>query len=928
MNNSPLLQTKFYIPPPRANSITRARLSQQLDAALELAQQLIVIAAPAGFGKTTVVSEWIQKRLEIRDSDKRSSLQSPVFAFLTLDDADNDPTRFWTYFIAALQTTAPHAGENARALLRGDAAPDSETLVTLLVNDLVSEAQTRVLVLDDYHAITNDAIHRALIFLLDHLPQNFFLVLTTRFDPPFPLSRLRARGKLLELRADDLRFTADEAAEFLQRALGIALTAAQVNALEERTEGWIAGLQLAALAISSNRTQHGQGDVEKFIRAFTGSHRYVMDYLVDEALARQDDATQNFLLQTSILERFNAELCDLIIERNENVLLPPSSFLLQELERANLFLVALDDAREWFRYHHLFAELLRHRLAKTRAAWIPELHRRASEWFEQKQLLPEAIEHAFAAQAPERVAELLNAHLAVFTARGEQATIRQWLTRLPSEIIARNPLLALALAHGLILEHRLDNAEPFVNQAEDALAQFPNAVWRDRARGEIARSRVYLAVFRQDFTEVLDIAPRALETLPLAPSTRAEILQGMGLAYSAQGEAAQAARVYTQAIQVCHAGGEIYEPLTLYANLAETYLYVGHLSQGLKQLEQARAHAAEHRLSELPIMANVHQTLTEVHYKRNELAAAEAHQARARVMSERMKLSRMLYYSLVMQARLAHAHSDFARAQELLNEAQRLVAQFDFPKHMTKIAAITQVWVWLGQGNLTAARAWVNASAFRADRAIASADVLFYRAYARVLLADGETETALNVLAHLAALKEKQLSFESRIDVQILYALAHAAQRTPRAALNALENALALAEPERFIGVFLQTGAALYALLVELRAKLEIRALGGDKTAQRLFTFAEKILAASPIARTPNHSSAPSLQSPPHEPLTQRETQVLLLLAHAKSNQEIADELFLSLSAIKKYTGTLFAKLGVHNRTEAVVRARERNLIS
>ena len=928
MNNRPLLQTKFYIPPSRANGIPRARLTQQLDHALEHSQQLIVIAAPAGFGKTTVVSEWLVncgKRSEERRATDSSTVHALLFTWLSLDDTDNDPARFWTYFIAALQTSTPQVGETAQALLQGDSALDYETLVTLLLNDLADETQTHVLVLDDYHVITNDAIHNALAFLLDHLPQKFFLVLTTRFDPPFPLSRLRARGKLLELRADELRFTADEAAKFLQRALGVTLTAAQIAALEERTEGWIAGLQLAALAMSSNRTRHEQSDVEKFITAFTGSHRYVMDYLVDEVLARQDDATQNFLLQTSILERFNAELCDAIIERDTNFILHPSAFILQDLARANLFLVALDDAREWQRYHHLFAELLRHRLQKTRAALVPVLHRRASDWFEQNDFGAEAIEHAFAANDSARAVELLNTHIAAFTARGERTTIQQWLARLPSDAVAHNPPLALAQAHAFIMEHALERAEACVQQAEQAIGLYPHARWRERALGEIARSRVYLAYFCLEYAQAEDIAKRALQELNLSVDVRAEILQGLGLVYNARRQNADAARVFAQAIDACFAGGEVYQPIMISGNLAEVYILTGELGRAQAVLEKILAHAAAHHLAESPLTAIIHETLAEIFYKRGELAVAEFHVAHALEKCEQGKQTRILFFTVTLAARLAHARGDFARAQNELDKAKRLADQVGLIPRTRMFAHYTQVGLWLDQGNLDAANEWATHAALATDRALTLQDVLAYRAFTRILLARGDTDVALAVLARLQAIGQPELSVESAINIQTLYAVAHAAHRDSRAAMAALHKAFALAEPERFVLIFFQTGATLYPLLQEFRALMEKRERAGTPDAARFIVHCDRVLES--FAPLVANMQTPPASTPPVEMLTPRESQVLNLIAQGKSNQEIADELFLSLSAIKKYTGVLFEKLDVHNRTEAVAKARELGLL-
>jgi LuxR family maltose regulon positive regulatory protein len=897
MNVSPpILQTKLHPPPLRADALPRARLLERLRDSPRLGQTLVLVSAPAGFGKTTLLCAWAAEE------------QLP-FAWLALDEADNDPTRFWMHCIAALQTVAPGVGKTVLPQLLAPEPPPPEAIVTLVINDLAAHTETVRLVLDDYHLLTNDALHRALAFWLDHAPPNFQLALTTRADPSLPLARLRARGKMLELRADDLRCTADEAADFMNRAMGLTLSDAQVATLEKRTEGWIAGLQLAALSL------RGARDAEQFIAAFTGSHRYVMDYLVDEVLAQQNERAQYFLLRTSVLERFNAALCDAVLRTAD------SAAQLAQLERANLFLVALDEAREWFRYHHLFAELLRHRLQKSDPALIPTLHLRASEWFAEHDAPAEAIDHAFAAQDEERAAQLLNEHIATFNSRGEQATVRRWLERLPAEWIARNPLLALAQAHAFIWQHDMERATACVEQAEHALALYPDAPWHDLARGQIARSRVYIGGFHQDLQTIEDIARHALEEISLTPGVRAEILQGLGLAYTAHQEHDRAAQAYADALEACRAGGEIYEPIVLYANQAETLLRQGRLTHALEKLEHALAHAAAHHLQELPVNAIVHETLADVYHKRYDLAQGELHVARARQLCAQAHWTRMLYYCVILSARFAVARGDFAQAQRELDDAHALAEKFALAPTVVKFSVITQVGLWLDTGKLDTAVKWAETR--RAD--ISPSELGPLRARVRVLLAQGNADAAMSLLTQLEALGAAQLSLESQISLASFFAVAHAAQQNHRAAMDALPRALALAEPEQFVYALAYTGAALHPLLIEYRAILEKHARPDDKAAHRLLEFTDRVLAAlsnSPIS--PLQSPVSSLLSPP---LTERETQVLQLMAQGMSNREISTRLHISIATVKKHSGLLFDKLGVKNRTEAVIRAQHDGLI-
>ena len=603
--STPILTTKLYIPPPQPKVVLRPRLIERLNEGLH--RKLTLISAPAGFGKTTLLSEWV------------AGCEKPA-AWLSLDEGDNDPTRFLAYLVAALQTIAPNIGEGVLGVLQSPQPPPTESILTALLNEIDTVEDDFVLVLDDYHVIDGKAVDDALTFLLEHLPPGMHLVIATREDPHLPLARLRGRGQLTELRAADLRFTPDEAAEFLNQVMGLNLSAEDIAALETRTEGWIAGLQLAALSMQ------GLADVTSFIKSFTGSHHFVLDYLVEEVLKQQPESVQTFLLRTSILERLCGPLCDA-------VLLDPAvsgQETLEYLERANLFLVPLDNERRWYRYHHLFADLLRQRLHQSDTSptedkeWdVAELHIRASIWYEDNGLEIEAFQHAAAANDVERAARLIEGEGMPLHFRGAVAPVLSWLESLPTTELDARPSLWVIYASSLLFVSQTTGVEQKLQAAEAALQDAePDDKTRDLL-GHIAAIRATLAVIQHDVETIIAQSRRALEYLhPDNMPVRTATTWTLGYAYQLQGDRAAASQAYSEAIAISEAIGH-----SIITILATTGL--GNVQEADNQLHlAAQTYRRVLQLAgdpPLPITCEAHLGLARISYEWNDLDTAQKH---------------------------------------------------------------------------------------------------------------------------------------------------------------------------------------------------------------------------------------------------------------------------------------------------------------
>lgn len=894
----PLLETKLHAPRRRRGVIPRARLTERLTEPSLPA--LTVVAAPAGFGKSTLLAEWFA------DPGPGHRLS----AWLSLDAGDNDPTVFWSYLIASVRTAVPEAGSRALALLQ--LAQPLESVAASLLNDLTGLDREMVLVLDDYHVIESTALHEGMAFLLEHLPPQVHLVLGSRADPPLPLARLRARGELLEVRAADLRFTADEAAAYLNDVMGLQLTATDVDVLEDRTEGWVAALQLAALSMQ------GRDDTAGFIESFAGDDRFVVDYLAEEVLERQPDEVRTFLLETAILDRFTGALCDAVTGGRGG------RAMLERLDRANLFLVSLDDRRLWYRYHHLFADVLRSRLLDEEPEKIDELHRRASAWFAAAGEQPEAIAHALAGHDVERAAELIELAAPVMFQTRQEVTIRRWLTALPPEIFATRPVLAMELVGSSMVSGEIAGVEQVLDGIERWLAPEADAsaaIVFDHDElanlpAQVAVYRAALALIAGDTGAAIDQASRALA---LAPPTdhlrRGSAAALVGLAQWTDGDLEAASSRYLESIASLTAAGHISDVLGCSIALADMRIAQGRLGDAQRTFEAGLALAEAN--GALRGTADMHVGLSVVQLERNELDAAGQHLAIAAQLGAQAGLPQNAYRSRVAMARLRRAEGDLGAALELLEEAERVYNTDMSPavRPVSAVRALTQ----LAAGDTTGPRRWASAHGLHPDDELSYVHELEHLTLARILLAtaDHDRETideAQRLLVRLLAAADAGFRPGSTIEILIALALAHEAAGDHDAATASLEQALTRAEPEGFLRVFVEELPALASLL---------RAVSGPGRAGQ---HARRVLAAAtPDAVQPSSPGAPLGHGLVDE-LSARERDVLRLLRSDLSGPDIARELIVSLNTVRTHTKNIYMKLGVNNRREAVRRAAELGL--
>lgn len=908
-NAASLLETKLSFPRPRSGMVARPRLRDRLDRAIE--SKLTLVAAPAGFGKTTLLSEW----LAATGAPGRSA------SWLSLDQGDNEPASFWTYVITALQTMDPAVGARALSLLQEPQPPAIEAILTSLLNELGALPNDVVLVLDDYHLIDVQAVTDEMTFLLDHLPRQVHVVIATRVDPALPLARLRARGELIEIRAADLRFTPDEAAAYLNQVMGLDLGASDVAALEARTEGWIAALQLAALSMQ------GRDDVAAFIAGFAGDDRYIVDYLVEEVLHRQPERVQRFLLETSILARLTGPLCDVVTGR------AGGSAALEALDRGNLFLVPLDGRRQWYRYHPLLADMLQARLLDERPSRVPELHRRACEWHAEHGDRPEAIRHAMAGGDLARAADLVELSIPTINRSQQSATLRQWLEALPDEMVRARPVLSVAYAATLLeggrvegVEGRLRDAERWLDTTADGRAgpDAPTAamvvVDEEAFRGLpgwIALYRSAQATAVGDVAGTMTHAQRALDLVGEDDHHRRGAAAGLlGLAAWTTGDLEAAHRSYAACVASMLKVEQGSTVLGCFLVQADIRIAQGRLHDSMRIFERGVRLATGQGTPTMRGAADMHTGMSELFRERDDLETAAKHLAAGRELGEESGLSQNPYRSRVAAARIRQAHGDHDGAIELLDEAERVYAS-DFSPNVRPIAAV-KARVWIAQGRLAEAAEWAR------ERGLSAADELSYlhefehATLARLLLAQGTRDRADDKVASAIELTERLLVAAegggrsgSAIDVFVVQALAHHVRGDSDRALVSLHRAVALAEPEGHVRMFLDEGPPMAALL-KLAAK--------DRQAPR---YVRRLLAAGVTAVAPTPQAQPLI-----EPLSERELEVLRLLVGELQGPEIARELTVSLATVRTHTRSIYAKLGVNSRRAAVRRAAELGLLS
>ncbi len=898
----PLLTTKLYVPPTRSRLVSRPRLIELLNAGLH--RKLTLVSAPAGFGKTTLLSEWV------------AQCDRPV-AWLSLDEGDNDVARFLAYFVAALRTIeslqdAIDGIEGGLAsALQSAQQPDTESVLTSVINSIATDPRPFVLVLDDYYYIRAESIHEALTFLLDHQPPQMHLIIVTRTDPPLPLARLRGRGQLSELRQTDLRFTPEETAQFLNQAMGLELSAADLAALASRTEGWIAGLQMAAVSMQ------GREDVSGFVAGFTGSQHYILDYLVEEVLHQQPEEVQSFLLQTSILDRMSGSLCDAVTDTGNG------QAMLENLEHANLFVLPLDDSRHWYRYHHLFADLLRQRLHQLYPDLVHALHRRASEWYEQNGLARLAIDHALSAGDFERAGAMIERAAEAAMMWSEVATLQRWVEALPAEILRCRPLLSVYQAWILLLRGQpLEVAKARLKEAVDADTG-------SEVAGEVAAIQGVIAAYKGEFSQTAELARRALDLLPEDRLFLRSLVAGyMGFAQLYSSDLATATAALEEAAIIAEGAGNLTNAVLARCHLAEVSALQGRFDEAGKLYEQILESAVDNRGRQQPIAGMALMGLGRVLAERYELEAATRHLLDGITLIEKWgEIAAIQGY--VSLSRVKQAQGDTSGALEAIQVAEQLAIKFDAMKVDDIYVGASKVRLAVAQGNFEALSDWVGEHGL--DREVGLDELetelgrtplsqyraVEYMTLAQVRIAQGRLDDALGLLKPLLQAVESAGHAAWAVRILVLQAVALQARGDATQALSTLERALSLAEPGGFVLTFVDQGEPMARLLRQAASR-------GIASA-----YVQKLLAVFDVSKAESAEEA-VVSRPPQpliEPLSERELQVLRLLNTRLSSTDIAEELIISVNTVRTHIRSVYSKLDVHSRYEAVARAKQLNLL-
>ena len=864
----PILNTKLHFPTSRPKLVSRSHLIKQLNEGLH--RKLSLISAPAGFGKTTLVSEWL--------SDYVGSV-----AWLSLDENDNEDARFLNYFVAAIQTVQPHIGDNVMAVLQSPQAPPIESILTILLNEITTIPDNFILVLDDYHLVDSPSIDKALSFLLKNLPPQVHLVIITREDPNLSLARLRARSQLTELRVADLRFTPNEASDFLNQVMGLNLSQEAIEALETRTEGWIVGLQLAAVSMQ------GHQEPVSFIESFTGSHHFVLDYLLEEVLNQQSESIQTFLLNTSILNRLCGSLCDaLLLDSSES-----SQATLEYLERTNLFLMPLDHERGWYRYHHLFGELLRQRLNQEKVD-VTLLHSRASQWYEDNGFEIEAFQHAIDANDIDRAEHLLNGHDVPLLFQGVVNPVLNWLNSLPVSVLNAHPSLWVWSAHASTFLGEASGIEEKLQAAEIALG---DDALEDKNRnfvGHIATIRAMLAIPYNQIDILIYQSQRALDYLDVDNvHVRTSAMWTLGYAYQTQGKRSAAIQTYSEALSASKASGNFMNILATsicLAQVLESEILFDQATENFQQIIQSAG--------DLPYSCEAYLGLARMSYERNELDAADAYGQQSAQLGNQIENVDTSARGLMVRARIKLIQGDVAGALSLLDKSEQIIRQKNFLHQISNLAEM-QVKVLLYQGNLTGAAHLVD----QHDIPISKA---------RLYLAQGDPSSALAILEPLHQQMAAKAWQDEQLKITILESIALYRLNKLEEALELLSGVLLLAQSTTLVRSFLDEGQAMMELLSEAVA----HGIVPD--------YANKLLSAFGAKQSPTLSPA---SQDLIEALSERELEVLHFIAEGLSNREISEKLYLALSTVKGHNRNIFDKLSVQRRTEAVARARELGLI-
>lgn len=912
----PLLATKLSQPRVRGVLVSRTRLTERLNAGLDRA--LILVSAPVGFGKTTLLGEWLA-----------GTAPAVSTAWLSLDEDDNDPVRFLTYVVAALNGVREGVGSSALTMLRSPHSPPTKVILTSILNDVASMPEDVILVLDDYHTITAPAVHDAIAFLLANLPSQMHLVIATRSDPPLPLSRLRARDQLVELRGADLLFTLEETDTFLNRAMGLALSARDVEALRGRTEGWVASLQLIAVSLQGRR------DVASLVARVTGAHHYIVDYLVEEVLNRQSEQTRLFLLQTSILSELVGPLCDAVTGRHD------SGAVLVQLEHANLLVTPLDEERRLYRYHHLFAECLRGRLETEEPESIPELHRRASLWYEEQGLVDEAIGHLLSARDFEAAARLVEEHGAHLLDHGRIVVLLSWADRLPEALVHSRPRLGVLVGRALALGGQLESAESYLESAEAAVLDVarPDS---ELLHGQIAAVRASIATQRADLPRTIEYARQAVSRLPRdEPFARSLAAFNLGDAHLLTGDVVPASAALADAAELSLVTGSLHMFTVSSAYLARTEMLRGRLREAeevcrraLSVVEQASPSLGR----TVPTLGMLYAYLGQLRRELDDLEGAGRYLGQALELGEQSGYVEALAASYWALAQLRRAQLDVPAGLAMIDRAIETVEGHSLTG-MRRLLLAERAELLVALGRLEEAESWARELRVEESLDLGLPQERESLSLVRLRLARGEVDEAVKLLARLLGPAESAGRFGVVIELLALQALAlHQGGRlTP--ALSSLERALVLAEPEGYVRTFADHGE----LMGQLLRRVAARTVSPEYVARLLVAIEspgraapEPVFSAGRYTGKASESAGrlasdgdgePDIGPSEVELLTAREVEVLRLLISGASNQKIADELTVSVGTVKAHVSHILGKLGAHSRTEGVARARALGLL-
>lgn len=901
-----LLTTKFNLPTRNNQWITRPRLLEQLNAGLGGDCSLTLVCAPAGYGKTTVVGDWIQ----LAGAGEGPDLDR--VAWLTLDQSDNDLGRFLLYLISAVQQIEPKVGSGIIESLQIPRPPSPDTLGTWLVNDLAQLKAGLILVLDDYHLITTPAIHDFVSFLIDHKPVGVSLLILTRADPPLPLARMRARGQLVELRQQDLRFSPAEVEGFLEKALTKSLTEEQAASLLDRTEGWIAGLKLAALSL--RRVE----DISSFIRNFSGENIHIADFLTDEVLGQQPEEIQNFLLKTSILRQFSAPLCRAVTGESA------SQEMLERLVEENLFLIPLDQQGEWYRYHDLFADLLSKRLPRTYPDAIPELHLKASRWYQENGLFDQAIAHNLAGEDYEGAAELISGLAEELLKRGEFNTLQSWLEALPDEFMLSRPLLLIT--QGLVL--LLSGNPPDYPETQLEMIDSP-AILAD-IEGELEAFKGVRALMRGDSLEAIRQSENALACLGSEKSFfRSLAADSLGMAYTLQGDSQAATTAFQQVVEIAERSDNVMMAIGALSNQAGLLVLQGRLRAASDAYQRVLKLAADRLGNRSQLTGKASLGLGMLAREWNDLDGALAHyEEAAEMFSSSVEIGLpIVYLSLAM---VKENQGDGAAAQEFLDQAYYFSQASTTTRLDDQLTEEAQARFWISRGQSDLAGDWLQSKGYLEPSFVAAleaedkgavsgvlANQNVYLVLARYYLALGEPVQSLEVIQPLLGIFREKGYLRREIELLGLKALALKQQGDLDSALAALDQALSLAKPESYRRTFLDEGEPMAQLLYAAAEE----GIHPTYTGSLLTAFSEEASKIDPSSRVWEASEKLV------EPLSPREIDVLTLIAEGNSNQEIGGKLHISLSTVKSHTTQIYAKLAVKNRVQAVKKARSLGLL-